>query len=71
MIDDGGFDFSVCITESNSLPPGPFIPWLLHAQALHYILPWAVQALALTVHMPGHVGSPPMFVVLTNECMDE
>lgn len=53
MIDDGGFDFSACITGSNS-PRGPFIPWLLHAQVLHYIVPWAGQALALTVHMPGH-----------------
>lgn len=70
MIDDGGFDFSVCVAGSNS-PHGPFIPWLLPAQALHCILPWAVQALTLTVQTPGHVGSPHMFAVLTNECVDE
>lgn len=57
MIDDDGFDVSACVMSFNS-PHRPVGAGLLCAQVLHYILPWAVQALAPNVHMSGHTGSP-------------
>ena len=70
MIDDDGFDFSVCVMSFNS-PHGPFSAGLLCAQVLHYILPWAVRAPDTNEPVSGHRGSPTTLVILTNECVDK